>query len=248
MKKASLSLWIFILLSPLIAKEPFYYFTPPKNWDVVDPSKLKPMFKIAFVEHSKKTFKPSLNLGVQKVSISIFEYLEAAKKQHSVNRKKKWSELGYVNTGAGSAHISQIDEKAEVGDIRSMQCILLHEGFAYVLTAVALREDFLDYHNDFLKAFESFTICKDSLSSITSQELKESYQVKIKELLHEWELFLTASKTKHNLQQTFEDKRFQKGLWRDFEKFLSKHFQEQGMFWQAMASKEMMHLLLETKS
>ena len=248
MKKSYLTLLILSLFSCLFCKEPFYYFIPPKNWDVVDPAKLKPMFKIAFVEHSSKSFKPSLNLGIQKVDVSLTEYLEAAKKQHLLNRKKKWHELGYVKTPAGDAHISQIDEKAKFGDVRSMQCILVKEGLAYVITAVALREDFIDYHNDFLKAFESFTICSDTVSSLNSQELKNSYDVKVKELLHNWTLFLAAGKTKQPLEKSFEDKRFQRSFWSDFEKFLSKSFKDQGVFWQVMASKEVKVLLLKDQS
>lgn len=248
MKKSYATLLILILFSSLFSKEPFYYFIPPKNWDVVDPSKLKPMFKIAFVEHSNKTFKPSLNLGIQKIDVSLTTYLEGAKKQHLLNRNKKWSELGYVKTTAGDAHISQIDEKNTIGDIRSMQCILVKEGLAFVITAVALREDFINYHNDFLKAFESFTICPDTISSLTSEELKTTYNIKVKELLHNWSLFLATSKTKDSPEKTFEDKRFQRGFWSDFEKYLSKSFKDQGIFWQVMASKEVKHLLTENRS
>lgn len=235
-------------ISSLISKEPFYYFIPPKSWDIVDPSNLKPMFKVAFVEHSKKTFKPSLNLGVQAVSVSLTDYLQGAKKQHLLNRQKKWCEIGYVNTSAGRAHISQIDEKAKIGDIRSMQCILVKEGYAYVITAVALREDFVNYHNDFLKAFESFTISENTLTSLNSEELKANYDAKVKELLHDWTLFLAASKNKQSLEKSFEDKRFQRGFWKDFEKFLSKSFNDQGVFWQAMACKEVRNLLLKDNS
>lgn len=248
MKKVFLTLFMLLFFPSLFCKEPFYYFIPPKNWDVVDPSKLKPMFKIAFVERSKKPFKPSLNLGVQKVNVSLTDYLEAAKKQHLLNRNKKWNELGYVKTSAGDAHISQIDEKNQVGDIRSMQCILVKEGLAYVITAVALREDFTNYHNDFLKAFESFTICTDTLSSLNSEELKKNYDAKVKELLHNWTLFLAASKSPQPLEKSFEDKRFKRAFWTDFEKYLSKSFKDQGVFWQVMASKEVKHLLLEEQS
>jgi hypothetical protein len=231
----------------LISKEPFYYFIPPERWDVVDPSKLRPMIKIAFVEHSMKPFKPSLNLGIQKTSTSLAEYLQEAKKQHLLNRNKKWNELGYVNTQAGQAHLSQIDEKMQVGDIRSMQCILVKEGYAYVITAVSLREDFSNYHNEFLKAFESFTICDDMLSSIHSEVLKATYHAKVEKLLKEWSIFLASNKPKP-LEDSFTDKRFQRGFWRDFEKFLSKSFKDQGLVWQVMASKEVRKLLLENPS
>lgn len=238
MSKAASILCALLLLSSLNSEEPFYYFIPPKTWDVVDPSKLTHMFKIAFVEHSAKTFKPSLNLGVQKVNVSAEEYIEAAKKQHLVNRNKKWSELGIVHTKAGSAHLSQIDEKANFGDVRSMQCILLKQGYVYVLTAVALRDDFLNYYHEFLNAFESFSIYQDTVHSLSSQELKNCYNMKVQKLLDQWTLFLASTKTPQEPKKAFNDRRFQKGLWKDFERFLSKNFKDEGVFWQVMAAKE----------
>lgn len=247
MKKMHWVISTLLLFSPLTSEEPFYYFVPPKTWDVVDPSKLTSMFKIAFVERSNKTFKPSLNLGIQKTKVSLAEYVEAAKKQHLTNRNKKWSELGLVKTKAGMAHLSQIDEKTQMGDIRSMQCILLHKEHIYVMTAVALREDFLHYHNEFLEAFESFSIHPDTLHSLTQDELKTRYDTKVKELLHEWTLFLAAANHPKEPQKAFDDKRFQRGLWKDFEKFLSKNFKDQGVFWQVMATKEVRDHLLDSQ-
>lgn len=247
MKRILWGLGSLLLFSLAFSEEPFYYFVPPKTWDVVDPSKLTPMFKIAFVEHSTKAFKPSLNLGIQKVNVSLSQYIEAAKKQHLTNRNKKWSELGMVKTRAGDAHISQIDEKAQFGEIRSMQCILLQSGYVYVITAVALREDFLTYHNEFLQAFESFSIYPSTRFSFTSEELKNRYESKVQELKHQWALFLANNYTSKEPKKAFEDKRFQRGPWKDFEKFLSKNFKNQGLFWQVMASKEVRNSLLESQ-
>lgn len=226
--------------------EPFYYFIPPKKWKVVDPEKLSKSTKIAFIANSKKAFKPSLNLGIEKVSISLQDYIEAVKKQHTANRKHRWHEVGFLQTKAGTAHISQIDIKAECGDIRSMQSILIQNGYAYVITAVAMRDDFLEYHNDFIKAFESFAIYEDALHSLSSEELKIYYQKKISTLLQGFNKILASHPD--SPEKAFESLSFQKNNWKDFEKSLSQTFKDQGFMWQLMASKEAKSQLVKNKN
>jgi len=186
-----------------------------------------------------------LNLGIEQVEVSLSDYVAAAKKRHLATRTKKWSEIGIVKTQAGPAHVSQIDEKNQVGDIRCLQCILVQNGLAYILTGVALKEDFLDYYNDFIKTFESFSIHTSTLSSLGSEELKTLYDTKLQSLLKEWSLFLTSAHL--TPYKAFEDKRFRRGLWKDFERFLSKTFKNQGVAWQVMASHEAKNLLLTSE-
>jgi hypothetical protein len=227
---------VTLLFSSFIScSEPFYYFTPPSEWKVIDPEKTSKAIKIAFVANSKKAFKPSLNLGIEKVSVSLEDYIVAVKKHHTSNRKNRWHEVGLLKTHAGNAHLSQIDTKAECGDIRSMQSIIVKDGYAYIITAVALRDDFLQYHNDFIKAFESFSISEDSLSSLSSSALKASYMKKTKDLLKSFHELLASNTTP---QKAFESSLFKKKHWKAYEKYLSQTFKDQGVFWQVMASKE----------
>ncbi|MEI8300099.1 MAG: hypothetical protein WCG10_00615 [Chlamydiota bacterium] len=235
---------VIALFSSASCSEPFYYFIPPSNWKVIAPEKLSRSIKIAFVASSKKAFKPSLNLGVEKVDVSLDEYIIAVKKQHTSNRKNRWHEVGFLNTLAGKAHLSQIDTKAEYGDIRSMQSILVQDGYAYVITAVTLRDDFLNYHNEFIKAFESFSISKDSLSSLSSSVLKSCYTKKTEELLQSFHKLLASNNT---AQEAFESSLFKKKHWKSFEKYLSQTFKDQGVFWQVMASKEIKTNLIASR-
>ncbi|MBM3191110.1 MAG: hypothetical protein FJZ63_00455 [Chlamydiae bacterium] len=242
MKKAFFLLACLGFLA-LAADEGFYYFIPPKSWKVVHPEKLPSTIKIAFVANSKKAFKPSLNLGIEKVSVTLPEYIAAVKKQLSSDRKNRWHEVGFLPTKAGKAHISQIDVKAECGDIRSMQAILIQNGTAYVMTAVALREDFLTYHNDFIHAFESFTLCPNALHSLASDALKALYQDKITHLLQDFHK--TLAEKKLSPEKAFSHTAFQKGPWKVFEKAISKAFKDQGLVWQVMASKEVKERLIK---
>jgi hypothetical protein len=149
--------------------------------------------------------------------------------------------VGFLKTHAGLAHLSQIDTKAECGDIRSMQSIIIQDGYAYVITAVTLRDDFLQYHNEFIKAFESFSISQDALSSLTSSSLKLQYSEKTANLLKS---FHKLACTHDSTQKTFESPLFKKRHWKAFEKYLSQSFKDQGVFWQVMASKELKNNLI----
>ncbi|MCH9630385.1 MAG: hypothetical protein S4CHLAM37_03810 [Chlamydiia bacterium] len=224
----------------------FYYFVPPKNWKVVDPSKIPDFVKISFVSNSPKTFKPSLNLVTESANASIEEFVASAKKHHIASRKNKWSEIGYVQTKSGKAHVSQIDTKAECGDIRTMQCILKDGNLFYIITAVALRDEFIDYHNEFLQAFETFQICQSATDTLPSKELKERYHTQVEKLEKGWKSFLLSQKSSTPSEESFNHKKFRKKHWVSFEKALAKTFKDQGLFWQVMAASEAKKALLAT--
>lgn len=224
--------------------ESFYYFVPPSNWKVVSPDKLPPSVKIGFVANSQKTFKPSLNLALETTKAPLEDYVKAVKKKHLASRKNRWSELGYVETRSGKAHISQIDTKAECGDIRTMQCILKNEDNFYIITAMALREEFVNYHDVFLKAFETLSVTDSALSTIKDAFQKKTYQQEVAKVLSSWKAFLSQGKKETNLEKAFSNKAFQKKNWKAFEKTLSKVFKEEGTFWQIMAASEIKNSLI----
>lgn len=239
-------LGLLLSLAPLFSKDPFYYFVPPQKWLVVDPAKLGKSVQIGFVANSKRPIKPSLNLATESASVSLSDYINAVKKQHTANKKNRWSEIGYIETKAGPAHLSQIDIKSECGNLRSLQCILIKNSTAYIMTAVAPKDEFLDYHNSFLKAFESFTVYTDINSSLSSKEEKESYHAELDKLKKEWNVFLSTRAKNIPAETLFLDKRFQKDAWKDFEKFLQNRFESKGLFWQVMAVKDARNELLDS--
>lgn len=226
------------------SSEPFYYFKPPKDWKVVDPKKIPEIVEIGFVSNESKTFKASLNLVIEEAKASFDDYIASVKKHHLSTRKSRWSELGYVQTKSGKAHVSQIDTKAECGDIRSMQCIIKDDDRFYIITAVALRDEFIDYHNEFLTAFETFTIQKAAKESLKTEKEKTSYEEQLSKLQAGWSSFLASQRGQKNPEESFESKKFQKKHWKAFEKALTKTFKDQGLFWQVMAAKEAKNALL----
>lgn len=243
MKKSFL---YFFLLSLLFLKngESFYYFVPPSDWKVVPSDKLPSSVKIGFVANSQKTFKPSLNLAIETTSAPLEDYVKAVKKKLLASRKNRWNELGYVETLSGKAHISQIDTKAECGDIRTMQCILKKEGNFYILTAMALRDEFVNYHDVFLKAFETLCVADSAISTLKDGLQKKIYQKEVEKVLLSWKAFLSKEKKGKSLAKAFLNKSFQKKNWKEFEKTLSKVFKDQGTFWQIMAASEIKDSLI----
>jgi len=231
---------VLVLLSlfPCLYSANFYYFIPPKNWKLVDPTKLSKTIDVAFVENSKKPFKPSINLGIEKVSITLDKYVLAAKKQITANKSNQWRELGYIINKSGKAHLAQIDSKNSCGDIRSIQSIFVNEGTVFILTAVALKEDFEYCLNTFIEAFESFCIKESALSSL-SEGKAQSLEKKINDIKNAWKNLEANQSKKPSDASLFFDKTFQKKHWKPFEKYLLKSHKEMGLFWQIKTSSEL---------
>jgi hypothetical protein len=237
-------LLLFFSFFSCLYSENFYYFIPPKNWKLVDPTKLSKTIDVAFVENSKKPFKPSINLGIEKANIALDKYVLAAKKQITANKSNQWRELGYIVNKSGKAHLAQIDSKNSCGDIRSIQSIFVNQGSIFILTAVALKEDFEDYLNTFIAAFESFCIKENALCSL-SQAKAEVLEKKIVAIQNAWKNLKSDQSKKLSDETLFFDKTFQKKYWKPFEKYLLKSHKEMGLFWQIRTSKELKESLTQ---
>ena len=236
----------FCFFASCFSNEPFYYFIPPKDWKVVDPKKLPKIVQIGFLSPGPKPFKASLNLVLETANADLETYVKNVKKHHLISRKSRWSEIGYVDTQSGRAHVSQIDTKAECGDIRTMQCILKHASQFYILTAVALREEFIDYHNDFLEAFESLSIVSSIQDSLNHSHEIKAFNQELTKLLQHFKTTHDSQKKGVSIEQTFNCRKFQKKYWKPFEKTLLSTFKSKGLFWQVMAAKEARKVLFSS--
>jgi hypothetical protein len=217
--------WIlaFLLLNslPVFAKSPpapalfeslsecQCYFVPPENWDIADPTTLSPAVKIAFLTKSSKGFCPSINLAIEKTHVSINEYLKAVKAIHEQDRSNQWRALGKVKTQSGLAQLTEIDSPSEFGPIRLLQLILLKDGYAYVLTAAALKEEFSAHYQAFQTAFRSLTLTNDLFSNIPQLERRETLKLK-----------------QNQLNETAD--------WDPFQKTVLEDFKDMGTFWQIL--------------
>jgi hypothetical protein len=85
---------------------------------------------------------------------TVADYL---KKIKEINKAKglDWKSLGTLKTDAGTASLSQVDAKSEWGDVRRMHVILKKDDTIYILTGVALKDEYPKFYGDFFKAFRS---------------------------------------------------------------------------------------------
>ncbi len=138
-------------------------FTPPVDWQEVDAKYLAPSVKSGYLCKGKKGFCPSLNLAVEKIVSDQEHYLKSVKKIHEMNPQNRWRNLGPFKTREGDGVLTEIDTKNKLGDVRLLQMILVKDGYAYVLTASALKDEFADHYKEFQESFKSFQIKKEDL-------------------------------------------------------------------------------------
>lgn len=163
----------FLLVTSLINAETCY-FTPPEGWLLTDPKFLASNVKIGFLRKGKKEFCPSLNLAIEKVNVPIEKYLAAVKKIHQEKPGDRWRDLGKIKTRAGVARLTEMDTSSPFGPVRLLQLILLRQGYAYILTAGALKEEFSSFYKEFEQAFHSLTVTSDLLRDIPDPARRES--------------------------------------------------------------------------
>lgn len=159
--------FLILLLLPLLplASEEMSQavFTPPAGWRAADPASLPKSVKYMVVGESTQKVPPSINLGLERYSGTLGDYLKIVK-QINASQGDNWKDLGMIEIAGGPASLSQVDVKTEWGDIRQMHLIYLDHGVIYILTAAALREEFSKYYPDFFQALRSFKIQKEPKS------------------------------------------------------------------------------------
>ncbi len=138
------------------------FFVPPKDWKKVDSEHLPASVKSGYLCKGEKGFCPSLNLAVEKVKSTQEQYIKSVRKIHELNPQNRWRNLGSFQTTEGDAILTEIDTKNKLGDVRLLQLILVKEGYAYILTASALKEEFGKHCKEFQQSFKTFQIKPES--------------------------------------------------------------------------------------
>lgn len=171
-----ISAYLFFLPLFLQAQEEssLPFFTPPSGWEMQVPSSVTPHVKILFTLPHKEGLSPSMNLSIEPTSLSQEEYIKTVKSLHEEDRNKEWQLLGKMQTKAGLAQLTQINTLSEWGPVRILQLIFVKEGFAYVITAAALKKEFSSYYSLFHKALRSFTLTNDLIDALPLLEKRDS--------------------------------------------------------------------------
>ncbi len=238
LKPKAVMKYLFVLIFlPFFAfaKDPFYSFVLPKKWEIVSTKDFASSIKIGCVAKSKNNLKPSLNLAIEKTKVSFEDYIKAVKDRHISKRKNTYTSLGYLDIAKNKAHLSQIDTKTKCGDMRILQCLLLKDNIAYIMTGVCEKGDFLDIYDQFINAFESFEIAQSPFETLSNLSKENQLKEQISLVKTAWQELKNKS-TNHEIDQLFLDKKFQKKNWKNLEKFISKTFKEKGLIWHIQAS------------
>lgn len=212
----------FIILICIIQKlfsSPVPYFYVPHDWEMVDPKHYSDLIKISFVKNQKTFIRPSINLAIQKTSLTLNEYVNIAKQNHMADSQTNFIILDKTQLKQGEAIICKIDKTSESLDLDMLQMIFIKDEYAYVLTGATKKNDMVSYYKMFMKSFLSFELVDDVFLLISNQREKKDLLLKIDDI-----------KSSSNILKKREK---QKKL-KSFEKYLDKKFQNLGKYFQIL--------------
>lgn len=212
-------------------------FNPPDGWHVADPKALPPSVKLMVVGQGSQIFPPSINLGSERFTGTLKDYLETVKAIND-SQGAEWKDLGNINTQAGNASLSQVDTKTEWGEVRMMHVILIKNEVAYILTAAALKDEFPKFYKEFFKSMRSLRFNKDLIEMIPDSSRRKTLSRSTEQLRSAWEkLFENERGNQSTLSVTtakerlFESDQFQNNYWKPFQEMLEENYQDLGNSW-----------------
>lgn len=200
------------------------YFTPPAGWAAAQPKNLSPHVKIGFVSPKISVFRPSINLALEKVDLSLKDYLQAVKKIHLSQPHTQWRDLGAFKLAAGEGRLTEISSRSAYGDIKMLQAIYLSEQTAYILTAATLKKDYAAEQKDLLRSLQSMRLAPDLYAALSQENQKAQFQ----------EFFHSLSGCP--LEERSDAWKNQK--WISLQTLVQQHGSELGSYWQFLALQE----------
>lgn len=232
--------WLLFVTFFLSANEPFFVtFDPPKGWLIADPSQHQDGVRIGFIESKRKIFSPSITLSLEKVgSVDLKTYVKAVQKNYEANRFDRFQELGNIQTRSSTGTLIQVDMKNHYGEVRLLQAITVHNGYAIIHSAAVLKSDFLSTHESLLSSFKSLVIYPTVAASCNHLHLEE----KIDGVTKCWKKYRKTSKGDN--KTLFKSSFFQNNQWKPFVSYMENELNSQGSCWQLLAIKYIKETLL----
>lgn len=129
-------------------------FTPPPGWRSGETKDLPPAVLAMVIGEGQNAYPPSINLAVEEYNGTTSSYLKIVK-EINIKSGTKLKDLGMIHTSAGEASLSQVDVPTKWGETRLMHAILVKQGYAYIMTASALKAEFPKFYKDFFAAMRS---------------------------------------------------------------------------------------------
>ncbi len=184
-----------LLFSSLLFGGEFCFFIPPAGWEIAHLKNPSPYVKIGFLGKGSKDFRPSINLAVEEVDVSLKQYVKAVKEIQKGDPSVKWRDLGAISTEAGKGQLIEMCSPSPFGELKVLQAILVQKEKAYILTAAVLKEDFSKIQADLFKSFQSLTLAPDLWTPIKNEDLQKKIKHHLTFLdtsekrVKEWEQF-----------------------------------------------------------
>lgn len=128
--------------------------TPPSSFTSCENSEIPGVIH-SYIEKKMMKFSPSIVLFSENIKESKAEYEKKVKKHFSGSQENEIVFLPSLSTPYGKALVLQIDRKHQVGDLRLIQMILVHDKKSYIVTCCALKKEFPSYEKRFLETLQS---------------------------------------------------------------------------------------------
>jgi hypothetical protein len=158
-------------------------FLPPQGWEIAQLKNPSPHVKIGFLGKGKSEFRPSINLATEGgVDVPLKGYVKAVKEQHKAESGTQVRDLGAFPMKCGSGQLIELTSPSPWGPVRVLQALFVEEGTAYILTAAALKEEFITLQKELLQSFASFKLTDDLLEEITDGIKRENFTTFFKSL------------------------------------------------------------------
>ena len=167
------SLLLCTLIFSLYAEKEYCYFQAPASWDMQLFTCDDPV-EVGFLGPANDTSRPNIYLSEEEVDCTLAEYVTSVKNLYKNNPHFTFKDIGALNTKSGKAHLAEIESTTKIGVIKMLQCIIVKDKRAYVLTGANAKKNFTDTHLEYLKTFKSAQISKKPLEFITGADLQKS--------------------------------------------------------------------------
>jgi hypothetical protein len=148
-------------------------FLPPTGWEIAHLKTPSPHVLVGFIGKGSTEFRPSINLAIEEVDVSLKEYVKAVKEIHLENPKAKWRDLGKFPMKAGEGRLTELTNPSPWGEMKVFQAMVVKDSKAYILTAAVLKQDLPKHQAAILDAFRSADVIPDLWTPIVDVQKRE---------------------------------------------------------------------------
>ncbi len=209
-----------LLFCPLWIQASICYFQPPENWECINPKEISEHIQVGFLGKGKTEFRPSLNLAIEQVDLSLKAYVKIVREIHETEMNIPWRDLGEFTFRGGKGRLGEVTSQSPFGEVKMLQGILVKGGYAYILTGAALKDDFAENRADIIKALRSMNLVSDLFSPIANQEHRE-------DLRGRFEQYLALDSQERRQEE-----------WDELQKFVTDEYASLGSHWHYLVLKE----------